>query len=66
MILDKNKVLRKMEEEALTCQMMQKELGIAYNAIIKARNGRPISAQSARKIAGALKCEPKDLLPDIE
>lgn len=66
MILDEKKVLRKMDEEALTCVMLNEITGVAYKTIIKARNGRPISAQSARKIAEALKCEPKDLLQDNE
>ena len=66
MLLDKDKVTRRMEEKAITARGLSAENNIAYGSVLNARNGRGVSAATVRKICEALGCEPKDLLPDKE
>jgi len=66
MLLDKKKVVRKMEEKAATARGIALEHDIAYNAVLNARNGRPVKAATVQKLCKALGCEPIDLLPDEE
>lgn len=64
MILDGNKVNRKMEENLYTATSLSKEKKIAYASISNARNGKGVSMGTVRKLCEAFNCKPADLLKD--
>lgn len=64
MKVNKENVIKFMNENLYTLKSLENEYGISQTAIMNARKGKNCSVSTIKKLCKAFNCSPKDLIAD--